>query len=64
MKADGESRKQAFAWRLKAAGHHGLMVCSFAPGAGLDDLNLVLWSWGDSAPARLALIDDEGRLSR
>ena len=64
MKADGESRTQAFARRLMAAGHHGLMVRSFAPGAGPDDLNLVLWSWGDGAPARLVLIDDEGRLSQ
>ncbi|MBB6014070.1 RES domain-containing protein, partial [Aquamicrobium lusatiense] len=29
-----------------------------------DDLNLVLWRWGDAAPCRLTLIDDEGRLSR
>ena len=64
LKADSESRMQAFARRLMAAGHHGLMVRSFAPGAGPDDLNLVLWSWGDGAPARLVLIDDEGRLSQ
>ena len=27
------------------------------------DLNLVLWRWGDAAPARLVLIDDENRLA-
>lgn len=64
MKASGEARTQAFARRLVASGHHGLLVRSFAAGAGPDDLNLVLWVWGDAAPSRLTLIDDEGRLSR
>ena len=40
------------------------MVRSFAPGATAQDLNLVLWRWGDEMPARLVLIDDENRLSR
>jgi RES domain-containing protein len=64
MRADGEARTQAFARRLIASGHHGLIVRSFAPGAGADDLNIVLWTWGHAAPSRLILIDDEGRLSR
>lgn len=64
MKAGGEARTQAFARRLTAAGHHGLLVRSFAPGTGDDDLNLVLWVWSDVPPTRLALIDDEGRLKR
>lgn len=64
MRAEGLSRTQAFARRLIADGHLGLMVRSFAPGARPDDLNLVLWRWGDRAPASLVLIDDEGRLSR
>jgi len=64
MKATGEAGTQAFARRLAAAGWHGLLVRSFAPGATGDDLNLVLWRWGDAAPCRLTLIDDEGRLSR
>ena len=64
MKASGEARTQAFARRLIAAGYHGLLVRSFAPGATGDDLNLVLWKWGDAAPCRLTLIDDENRLSR
>jgi RES domain-containing protein len=64
VKATGEARTQALARRLIAGGYHGLLVRSFAPGATGDDLNLVLWKWGDTAPARLILIDDEGRLSR
>lgn len=64
MKATGEARTQAFARRLIAGGYHALLVRSFAPGATGDDLNLVLWTWGDAAPSRLTLIDDENRLSR
>lgn len=63
MKAIGEARTQSFARNLIAAGFQGLLVRSFAAGMGEDDLNLVLWRWGDVAPARLVLIDDEGRLS-
>lgn len=64
MKTTGEAKSQAFARRLINSGRNGLIVRSFAPGSTPDDLNLVLWKWGDAAPARLALIDDEGRLSR
>jgi len=64
MKASGEARTLAFARRLVEAGYSGLLVGSFAPGAGGDDLNLVLWKWGEAAPSRLTLIDDENRLSR
>ena len=64
MKASGLARTQGFARRLAAAGYHGLLVKSFAPGAIDDDLNLVLWTWTDAMPSRLTLIDDEKRLSR
>ena len=64
MKARGEAQTQAFARRLIADGYHGLLVRSFAAGARDDDLNLVLWAWGEVLPARLTLIDDEDRLSR
>lgn len=47
-----------------AAGYAGIQVRSYATGAGVADLNLVLWKWGDNLPARVILIDDEGRLSR
>ncbi len=64
MKAKGKAPTQDFAARLIARDFHGLLVRSFATGAGEDDLNLVLWRWGDSAPCRLVPIDDEGRLTR
>ena len=40
-----------------------MRVRSFAVGAGAGDINLVMWRWGVSPPARVALIDDEDRLS-
>lgn len=64
MKTAGEATSQAFARKLTAAGYHGLLVRSFTPGAGYDDLKLALWTWGAKAPCRLTLIDDENRLSR
>lgn len=64
MKVSGEAKTQAFAGRLTAAGYHGMIVRSFAPGATRDDANLVLWTWSDAGHCRLTLIDDEGRLSR
>ncbi len=54
---------QGLADRLIAAGYVGMQVRSFAAGAGPADLNLVLWQWGSGPPARVILIDDEGRLS-
>ncbi len=64
MKTTGEAQTQAFARRLAAAGYNGLLVSSFAPGATMADLNLVLWTWSATPPCRLTLIDDEDRLSR
>lgn len=55
---------QALADRLITAGYVGMRVPSFAPGAGPDDVNLVLWRWSDRRPSRVALIDDEGRLTK
>ena len=56
---------QAVADRLIRAGNVGMvgmLVRSFAAGAGPDDRNLVLWTWGDRFPSRVAVIDDEQRL--
>lgn len=64
MKTRGEAKTQTFARQLIADGYHALLVRSFAPGAGGQDLNLVLWRWGGKPPSRLTLIDDENRLSR
>lgn len=62
MAKDGQSPTQAFAGRLIADGHAAMLVLSFARGAGESDLNMVLWRWGETLPAQLVLIDDEGRL--
>ena len=65
MLAGSIPASQALADRLIAAGYAGVRVRSFAAGAGVDDLNLVMmWEWGSERPARVVLIDDEGRLSR
>ena len=64
MKSTGQAKTQAFARSLAKAGYHGLLVGSYAIGAASDDLNLVLWTWSDTAPCRLSLVDDENRLSR
>ena len=53
---------QALADRLIRAGYVGMLVRSFAAGTGPDDRNLVLWTWGDRLPNRVAVIDDEQRL--
>ena len=63
MLAGAVPASQALADRLIAAGFVGMRVRSFAAGAGVDDINLVVWRWGADLPARVALIDDEDRLS-
>jgi RES domain-containing protein len=63
METEGEAQTQAFARKLIGKGYNGLLVRSFALGTSENDLNLVLWNWADAPPARLTLIDDEGRLS-
>ena len=45
--------------RLRAAGHPGMMVPSYAKGAGDGDVNLVLWDWA----GRLRVVDDDGCLA-
>ena len=59
----GKAPTQEFAERLKASGYAGLRVRSFAKGASHDDLNIILWVWGQNLPARVRLVDDEGRLA-
>ena len=54
---------QTLADRLIAAGYFGMRVRSFAVGAGATNINLVMWRWGTDPSARVALIDDEDRLS-
>ncbi|MDT8858517.1 RES domain-containing protein [Paracoccaceae bacterium Fryx2] len=62
MRANGKAPTQILAERLIADGYAGLQVPSFAKGARGEDLNMVLWVWGSTLPAKLVLIDDEGRL--
>ncbi|QDC11143.1 RES domain-containing protein [Oceanicola sp. D3] len=57
----GVARVQRIAERL-AKGYNGLLVESFAPGAAGGNLNLVLWHWGEAAPNRVRVIDDQDRL--
>ena len=64
MQRDGIAPTQAFAAQLIADGFAALRVPSFAKGAVVSDVNLVLWVWGPGLPARLILIDDEGRLAK
>ena len=49
---------QRLADRLTDEGYVGMLVRSFAIGAGEDDVNLVLWRSGDSYPTRVVLVDD------
>lgn len=62
MQAEGKAPTQGLAERLKGAGFAGMQVRSFAKGADAHDMNLVLWAWGADLPARLRLVDDQGRL--
>ena len=41
-----------------------MLVRSFAIGASEDDVNLVMWRWGDAHPAHVTVIDEQGRLTR
>jgi RES domain-containing protein len=63
VKELGLAATQQFAQQLMGKGYAGLRVRSFARGADVDAINLVLWSWGDSLPTFLQVIDDENRLS-
>lgn len=48
--------------RLARDGHAGLLVRSFVPGASADDVDLVLWRWGEEPPRRVTVFDPSGRL--
>ena len=63
MLAGGIPASQALADCLIAEGFAGTRGRSFAAGAGVGDVNLVLWRWSSRCPARVVPIDDEGRLS-
>lgn len=50
--------------RLRGQGAAGILVPSFAPGAGPLDANAVFWRWSDSPPHQIRVIDDLNRLPR
>lgn len=50
--------------QLFGDGVAGVIVPSFAPGAGGADANVVFWRWSDSSPHRVRVIDDWDRLPK
>lgn len=49
---------------LLGRGAAGMLVRSFAHGAGPHDHNLVLWRWGQALPHRVTVHDPSGRLPK
>jgi len=60
----GEPPSWAIARRLIEAGHAGVLVPSFAPGAASHHINLVLWAWGPDLPHKVEVHDPSGRLPK
>lgn len=50
--------------RLRSQGLAGILVPSFAPGAEIEDRNLVLWDWGSELPHKVNVFDPSGRLPK
>lgn len=50
--------------RLRVQGIVGILVPSFAPGAEIEDRNLVLWEWAPDLPHKVTVIDPSGRLPK
>ena len=50
--------------RLIRQGAAGILVPSFAVGAGSDVLNVVLWKWGPRRPHRVTVHDPSGKLPK
>jgi len=55
---------QQLADRLVAKGYVGILVRSFAHGAGPEDMNLVLWKWTKRRPYKVTLFDPDHRLPK
>ncbi len=65
LAAEGkEPPSRRIAQRLKAGGHAGILVPSFARTASADDHNLVLWTWAGGLPHRVTVHDPSGRLPK
>lgn len=54
----------AIADQLETAGYAGLLTPSFAVGAQVSDINLVLWRWGDELPTRVTVYDPNEKLPK
>ena len=50
--------------RLNDEGNAGILVPSFAPGAAVEDHNLVLLRWSDQPPQQVRVFDPSGRLPK
>jgi RES domain-containing protein len=50
--------------RLIAEKYAGIVVPSFAPGAGPADRNVVFWQWSTGIPHKVLVVDGEARLPR
>ena len=48
--------------KLYDAGMAGILVSSYATGAGEADVNVVFWRWSASRPHQVIVVDDFGRL--
>jgi RES domain-containing protein len=63
--SDGERPASWFIYdRLRLQDIAGVLVPSFAPGAGIEDRNLVLWDWGPDRPHKVTVFDPSGRLPK
>jgi RES domain-containing protein len=62
MHREGLAPTQRLAARITGDGFAAMLAPSFAPGAGPEDRNLVIWRWGAETAARLSVIDDDDRL--
>ena len=60
----GEPASWRIARSLIAGGFAALIAPSFALGAGPGARNMVFWTWSDTPPHRVTVIDDEARLPR
>jgi len=62
MRQHKQSESQRFAERLIKEGYQGMLCISYAVGANLNDINLILWTWNTTDSNQLRVIDDENRL--
>ena len=57
-------RSHLVASRLIDVGYAGLLVRSFGINATFNDLNLVLWDYGEDVPRKVKVVDDERLLEK